>query len=111
MFKSIALVAFAILPSAALAASEPRPEVASRDGVRFEYVTKLSGDLVTIDGRTLDNGEDFHLVVAPNGNVTGSFGYAKVEYAIPRARRDRLVDELHAKTDVALAQTVAPSTN
>ena len=111
MFKSIALIAFTLVPSAALAAAEPRAEIASRDGIRFEYVTKLSGDLVTIDGRTLDNGEAFHLVVAPNGNVRGNFGFADVDYSIPRARRDRLVQELQAKTEVALAQTVAPSTN
>ena len=111
MFKSIALIAFTLAPSTAFAASEPRTKVASEDGIRFEYATKLSGDLVTIDGRTLDSGEDFHLVVSPKGNVSGNFGGTRVVYSVPRASRDRLVQKLQAKPEMALAAKVAPSTN
>ena len=110
MFKSIALFALVLAPSAAFAAT-PTTGVVSEDGVRFEYSTRLSGDDVLIEGRTIENGEDFRLVVAPNGVVRGNFGYASVEYKVAKSRRDRLVEKLRAKPEVALAQNVSPSTN
>ncbi len=110
MFKSIALFALALAPSAAFAAT-PATQTVSADGYRFEYSTKLAGEDVLIDGRTIGNNEDFHLVVNSKGVVRGNFGYAAVEYRVSKLQRDRLVETLRAKPEVALAQNVAPSTN
>ena len=86
MFKSIALFALALAPSAAFAAT-PATEIVSDDGVRF------------------------HLVVRPSGRVHGNFGPASVEYKVSKSRRDRLVEKLRAKPEMALAQNDAPSAN
>jgi hypothetical protein len=110
MFKSIALFALALAPSAAFAAT-PATEIVSDDGVRFEYSTRLSGEDVLIEGRTIESGEDFHLVVRPSGRVHGNFGPASVEYKVSKSRRDRLVEKLRAKPEYALAQNDAPSAN
>ena len=110
MFKSIALFALALVPSAAFAVA-PATETISDDGVRFEYSTRLSGENVLIEGRTVETGENFKLVVTPSGTVRGNFGYASVEYKVSKSRRDRLVEKLRAKPEYALAQNNAPSAN
>ncbi|MFL6734753.1 MAG: hypothetical protein ACJ8EY_08655 [Sphingomicrobium sp.] len=103
MFKSIALIAFLIAPMAALAEA-PAPQIVSADGQRFEYVTKLTpGDVVAIEGRSIQSGEKFHLTVAPNGSVSGAFGYTSVKFKVAKSRRDRIVAQLRSEEPLAVA--------
>lgn len=105
MLRSFALLATGILPAAFIAAPvHAETRTAERDGYRFEYSTSLEeNDTVRIEGKMLDNGERFRLVVRPDGRVRGEFGARPVSFAVGKATSTRLLADL--KTERALAQS------
>lgn len=107
MFRSISLIALALASVPAFAA-DPVPQIVSVDGERIEYVTRLAaGDVVTIDGRSLQTRDRVHLVVAPSGRVRGEIGATPVSFMITRAHRDRVVSQLRAQVSPSVAMAAS----
>ena len=111
MARSLALVAFLLLPAAAVAADPPTASrIWDKDGLRFEYVTRLeAGERIHITGHFNRFNEPFDLTVKPNGRVFGSVGDSAVEFRIGQRRRDNLFARLRARQDAATTSQVAAS--
>lgn len=88
------------LSPVAVAAPPETTEVVEKDGLRFRYLTRLEErERVRISGQFLPSGEDFNLIVRPNGRVDGTVGDRTVEFSIGKKRHDGIVAWLQNERD------------
>ncbi|MEO5773568.1 MAG: hypothetical protein ABIQ32_05560 [Sphingomicrobium sp.] len=113
MFRSVSLLSLTL--AAVPAFAEPATHTVVADGERMEYASRLApGEVVAIEGRSVDSHESFHLIVLPTGRVRGAFGPVPVSFMISRTHRARLVEQLRAQrsSGVAMAvSTITPASN
>ena len=105
-FKTV--VAILVLAPAAAPAAAQAPTAFERDGTRFEYVSRVQGDVVRITGTVVQSGERFDLKVRPNGRVRGEFGNQSVSFFISRQIRDRVAARIRGEAALAVAEVNVP---
>lgn len=97
----------ALIAIAAPATAQPfESTVMSDTGSAIRYSAHLGPkDLIVITGTELDTASPINLVVDARGRVDGRIGMDQVSFAIPQAKRDRVVAQLRNEVS-----QVAPST-
>ncbi len=105
MYRSFAFMLSLFFASPVFAADLTRhSRVTERDGLRFEYVTRLEvNDRVRISGRFDHDSKGFDLLLLPSGKVRGKVGGSRVSFKVAQDRRDTIVAELKAGAQPAMA--------
>lgn len=107
MLRCTALLTF-LLVTTPLAA-EPRHITGEKDGIRFDYTSKLDGDgQLIFQGTYLNTGEQFRLTVSRHGQVYGWVGSAPVHFDVSPKLREEAAAELSSQNNVQFAQSAKP---
>ena len=93
----------ALIAIAAPATAQPiESTVMSDTGSAIKYSAHLAAhDMIVITGTELDTAAPIDLVVDANGRVDGRIGMDHVSFAIPQAKRDRVVAQLREEVSQA----------
>jgi hypothetical protein len=104
MLRCLALLTFLVVT--APIAAEPRHIVGEKDGIRFDYTSKLERDgQLILNGTYLNTGEQFSLTVSRRGFVDGWVGTAPVHFEVSPEVRDQAAAELSSSNNVEFAQS------
>src|SRR4051794_24671811 len=105
MLRFTAAFALTCASSQPIFAAQVNPSFFENDGQHYSYTTQFNHGAVRIEGKVLESGEHFSLIVSRSGWVTGKFGLTRVNFSVPRTTGDRLFVEVQGP-EVAAA-TVA----
>ena len=107
MLRWIALLTFIFVT--APVGAEPRHITGEKDGIRFDYTSKMKDDgQLVFQGTYLNTGEQFRLTVSRRGHVDGWVGIAPVHFEVSPELRDQAAAELSSTNNVQFAQSSKP---
>ncbi|HEX8840151.1 MAG TPA: hypothetical protein VF750_06755 [Sphingomicrobium sp.] len=79
----------------------------SADGHRYNYTVEAVGkNFLRLSGTMLDSGQGFVLLVSPDGEVTGNFGYSPVAFKVSKTTRDKAAAAIAAQAIAAEGETL-----
>lgn len=107
MLRCIALLTFLVVTTPL--GAEPRHITGEKDGIRFDYTSKLDDDgQLIFQGTYLNTGEQFRMTVSRHGHVYGWVGTVPVHFDVSPKLREEAAAELSSSNNVQLAQSSKP---